>query len=334
MNLSWDELFQVLLFLPVSDVCHYSGIDSTTYDCVRSNQHLWTELCTRDFGCLSRSSLTTDVRSDSVGQYGCDEMREYAGFHARFGRYPFDRVGSLTMYDDASNCTTSKIVFGVEDSQLLNLSVIYALAYRQLDLQQDDTASNMTGCKSRILLNQSREPKTTPNLTLQFWFVGKQKMHFGLLSMAFYRDAQCVVITVDPKHARNEESYSTSHAYSWKGTNSLSRALAAFKEGKRHLRPPNSCKGVLIVGIDVWPDAAPISKQRFLTDCAQVFGSFPLEYYELTCDNAPEMADLLLRRIYTFHQQALEDGDVLSANVQPIEKPKETTPPQPRCILS
>lgn len=117
------------------------------------------------------------------------------------------------------------------------------------------------------------------------------------------------MIAVDPRHAWNEDSYSTDHPSSNIGTNSMSRALAALKESQPHIKlePPMACKAVIIIGVGGWPEGSPISKQRFLNDCAQVFDIMPLEYFELNYDNAAVMSDMILSRFCTCHRE-LQDA--------------------------
>ncbi len=62
-----------------------------------------------------------------------------------------------------------------------------------------------------------------------------------------------------------------------------------------------------------------------------VFDILPLEYFELTGDNAPVMSDIIIRRFYAFHQQAaLEDPEMVSTK----PRAQQEAPPQSRCILS
>ena len=178
---------------------------------------------------------------------------------------------------------------------------------------------------------KSRQPKVTPNFTLQLWVHSGQEK-FRTIPMYYYRSAQSMVITVDPKDAWNSEDYTINHPYSDRGSNSLSRALAALREGQHcwNFDPPNACKSVSIVSVGVWSEDAPISKQRFLNDCAQDFDMLPLEYFELTKDNASVMSDIILKHFYTIHQQAaLEDAKVAS-NDQPTAQPEAPK----SCILS
>ena len=333
-TLSWDELFQVLLFLPVSDVCHYSQTNSLTYGCITSNQHLWSVLLKRDFGDfleILQSSLTVIEEDTTKIPFGggCDELRDYTCYYARFCRFPFNLVESYSMFNDQNNCTVSKVAFGVVSSQL-NLSVLSILRDRQLKKQHDDSCHTMIGVDFKVMYMASKEPTKTSNFALQFWIPGRGVELSQRIARGFYRGTQCLVIAVDPRHAWDECSYSTSLPYSNKGTNSMSRALTALKESKPHLKlePPEACKGVLIVGVGAWPKDAPISKQRFLKDCAQVFDILPLEYCEVTSSNVTVMSDLILRRLYTFHQWAALDGDNL-----PPPKPTQQAPTS-RCILS
>jgi len=168
----------------------------------------------------------------------------------------------------------------------------------------------------------------TPNLIFQFWKIGQVSNPRPAIARAYYLGTQCLVISVDTNHAWNEDSYSTCFPHGCFSENSLSRGLAGLTESKSllDLVPPDACKGVLVVGIGAWPEAAPISKQRFLKDCAQSFDVLPLEYFELTENNATVLSDVLLRWFYTFHQQAaIEDiaessVDINSPNRYPCSK--------------
>jgi len=340
-TLSWDELFQVLLFLPVADVCHHSQTNSVNHDCIMSNQHLWTVLLKRDFAHVtehlpSRQELAlmknTTASAAALGPKNCcNEMKDYVCYYAQIYHFPFDRVEARSKYNDPNNQTLSKILFGVPSS-LLNQAVMDALkSNSQLVIPQDGAPCQQLGIDFTIVPMASRQPKFTPNWTIQLWTIGQGPERFRTISKPYYRAAHCLVITVDTRHAwLDDDTYTTTHSCSGYGSNSLSKALAALKESKPHLNltSPRACKGVLIVGVGVWSEDAPISKQRFLNDCAQVFDLLPLEYFELTCDNVHVMSDIILRRFYTFHQQVvLEDLQAgLLSDAQMA--------PKSRCLLS
>jgi len=334
-SLSWDELFQVLLFLPVSDVIHHSQTNSLTYDCITSNSHLWAVLLERDFAhatrYLPRQKLNSWLQSTNPkvsGQNGCDAMEDYARY-LQFYQFPSIRVRD----DHATSQIQSKILF--VPSSLLNQAVMDALKNNsQLVIPQDGESDQQMGIDFTLLTMTSRQPKVTSNWTIQLWTIGQAPALFRVVSNACYHHAQCLVITVDPRHAWNDDdTYSTTYSCSSYGSNSLSRALATLEESKPVLKldPPKACKGVLIVGVGVWSEDAPISKQNFLMDCALVFDLIPLEYFELTCDNVHVMSDIILRRFYTFHQQtvaeALQSG-FLSSRSEPQVAPKSS------CVLS
>jgi len=309
--LSRDELFQVLLFLPVSDVIHHSQTNSLTYDSITSNRHLWAVLLERDFAHVTkyfpRQKLNSWLQSTNPkvsGQNCCDTMEDYARYF-QFYQFPSNRVRD----DHGASQIRSNILF--VPSSLLNQAVMDALKNNsQLVIPQDGASDQQMGMDFTLLTMTSRQPKVTSNWTIQLWTIGQAPALFRAVSNACYHHSQCLVITVDPRHAWNDDTYSTAYSCSSYGSNSLSRALETLEESKPLLKldPPKACKGVSIVGVGVWSEDAPISKQRFLKDCALVFDLVPLEYFELTCDNVHVMSDVILRRFYTFHQQAVAEA--------------------------
>jgi len=332
-RLSRDELAQVLLFLPLSHVCQYAQVNTTAYDYIISNQRLWKELLWRDFsdiigplqqgssGEVYQSSLTT------TSQNCCEEMKSYMCCYNRYYPFPFDRVSSKFKYVQGSNHAFSKILFGVANSTL-NLPAMEIFRKRQLVIQDDapydESAIN-------LYLVAQKHAQVPPYLTLQLRMMTQGPDRLRSDIMGFYYEAQCLVITVDTRHAWNDGYYPNHRCGNY--SNSLSRAVDALWESKSYLKlePPKACKGVLIVGVGVWLEAAPISKQRFLNDCALAFDALPLEYFEVTCDNAAVMKYILLRRFYTCHRQATLEDDKLVKN-QPKRLPEEV--PKTRCILS
>ncbi|MNE50098.1 hypothetical protein D3C80_1446560 [compost metagenome] len=156
---------------------------------------------------------------------------------------------------------------------------------------------------------------------------------------AFHNYASCLVIPVDARHAWNEDTYSTLQD---PHSNSLRKAIVTLKETQlliNHVLPSRNCKGVLIVGVGAWQQDAPITKQRFLNDCSEVFCTLPyvmpLEYFELTRENAEVMSDVLLRRFYTFYQRSvLEDGPVKKVQQPQEQQQQEIVATGWGCILS
>jgi len=342
--MSRDELCQILLFLPGSDICHYSQINSIAYDDIISDQHLWTLLLRRDFHWkVEQLPFDQDIPPEqeelqSAITSWCDEMRDYTCNYTQFYQFPFHRVKSRPIHDSWYDPPTLKVLFGVPDSALNN-SLIRALQSSKLIIPRNDALAYATlvGIDFECVYLASTQPKITPNLSIQLWTILNAQRRYKPYLMGHYLGIRCMVITINTKHAWNEDTYCTNHPHSFEGSNSLSRALTTLKETQPNITivPPKACKGVLIVGLGAWQQDAPITKQRFFNDCSEVFDILPLEYFELTCENAEVMSDVLLRRFYTFYQRSvLEDGPVKKAQQPQEQQQQEIVATGWGCIMS
>ena len=268
-----------------------------------------------------------------MDQNCCDEMRDFMCQYVRFFHFPFNRAGFRFLCDDY---VISKILFTVPDSSL-NKSVINAIMTRELVMPTVDESSD-SSIDFLCLWMTSNQPTITPNtMVFLFWMFGNGWERFRTDPKRYYNESQCLVITIDTRDAWHEDTYSTlPHVVVSLGYNSLSRALVSLREVRLmiNLEPPKACKGILIVGVGDWSKDAPVSKQRFLKDCAQLFDRLPLEYFELDYDNVAAMSDVLLKRFYTFYQQSALEDDPPTLEVQPPEEQSICVPPKSRCILS
>jgi len=316
--ISGDELLQILFFLPAPDICHYSQTNSIAYDFITHNQALWTELLERDFASIKE--LNREPQSTSMtDQNCCPEMGDYCALY----QFPFKRV--TPSYDTKMR---SKIVF-IAPGSPMNKPVIDALITQELVIPTVCENSSTMSSQFMSVGMKSVRPNTAPDVVLEFWTSGSGPERFHRLSRMFYRRSECMVVTIDTRDAWNEGSYSTAHQYASYGPNSLSRALASLKDAKSmcNLDDSENCTGVSIVGVGNWSHDAPISKERFLRDCVRAFEKLPLDYFELTTDNAAFMSNLILKRFYACHRQS-----VLGVTVGPSQPTEQA--PTSFCILS
>lgn len=284
-GVSWDELNQVLFFLTVTDMVHYGQTNRTAYDHMNRSSSLWQELINRDFSAiveqmnlgsilgLDREALmTSDTLVDPNCGSSCDEMREYMCHWIRFYHcLPFERVMHRFVEDEY---VMLKVLFLVPDFSL-NEPVVDALVTKTLVIP---TVGQFTRPVRDFLgLSMASRQTDKTDMVFQIWTSGPGRFQMERpqnISRLYYRGSHCMVVTVDSRDAWNEDTYSaTQSCCSYYRSNSLSRALAVLKRAKPMFKLESSgvCQGVLIVGVGIWSQDAPISIQMFLKDCTQSF---------------------------------------------------------------
>ena len=240
--------------------------------------------------------------------------------HREFRYFGFERVPNRSSFGEESQ-EVFKVSFGVVNNPM-NLAVTNLLIDREWKL--DEHVDGIGVAFSQLHL-KSKHIELRPHLSVQIWILHSGPERFRSVSPMFYRGTQAMVLVLDPLHSKRDVL---------RYDNSLRMVLERLREMETMLNvtPPKACQGVFIVAVGTWPSETPVSKDQFLEQCAQAFTLRPIEYHEITEENATTVGDHLVRRLCQLQRISLkEDGPRKSPSFAVEQQPPAS---KFSCIIS